>query len=119
PCPVKDLDPGDHDVVVVRRGVSHKRTVRVEPGATASLVIGTSASEGVSSGWLSATAAVPLQILEDGKLVGSTASERILMPAGKHTLRCGEPSLGLSASRSVEIMAGRRQRVESGLQYGT
>jgi len=111
PLTVNDLGVGDHDVVVVRRGVSYERTVRVDPGATASLVIGASASQGVSSGWLSATAAVPLRILEDGKLVGSTASERILMPAGKHTFQFDEPSLGFTASRTVEIIAGRTQSV--------
>jgi PEGA domain-containing protein len=105
------LRSGDHDVVVVRDGTTYHRTIRVEPGATASLVIGGSTTAGPESGWLAASAAAPLQILEDGKLVGTTASERILMPAGEHIFEFSDAALGFEESRTVKIVAGRAQNV--------
>jgi hypothetical protein len=109
---VNNLAAGDHEVSVVRNGATYKRPTRVEPGATATLVISTSATEGPQSGWLSPRAAIPLQILEDGKLVGSTASERILIPAGEHTFEFGEPALGFRVSMKVNVVAGRTHSLE-------
>jgi len=110
PITINSLTTGDHDVVVVREGATYHRTIRVEPGATASLVISASTA-GPESGWLAASAAAPLQILEDGKVVGTTASERILMPAGEHALEFSDTALGFQASRTVKILAGRTQDV--------
>jgi hypothetical protein len=111
PTVVTDLTAGDHDVIVVRSGTTYRRTIRVEPGAMASLVVGATASAGPQSGWLSASAAIPLDIREAGQLVGSTASERILMPAGDHALEFENPALGFRAARQVNILAGRTQDV--------
>jgi hypothetical protein len=108
---VGGLSVGDHEVVVVRDGTSYRRTMRVEPGATASLVVGTRTTGSPESGWLSASAAVPLQILEDGKLVGNTESERLLIPAGDHTFEFADPALGFRTSRNVKVVAGRTQSV--------
>ena len=111
PLTVSNLTSGDHDVVVVRDGTMYHRTIRVEPGAAASLVIGGGTTAGPESGWLAARAAAPLQILEDGKLVGTTASERILMPAGEHIFEFSDAALGFEESRTVKIVAGRTQNV--------
>jgi hypothetical protein len=111
PVTVSGLSEGDHDVIVVRSGNTYHRTIHVDAGATASLVIGATDSAGPQSGWLAASAATPLQILEDGKLVGSTASERILMPAGDHVFEFVNPALGFQVSRRVKILTGRTQSV--------
>ena len=111
PITIDSLTTGDHDVVVVREGATYHRTIRVEPGATASLVVGASTTAGPESGWLAASAAAPLQILEGGKLVGTTASERILMPAGEHALEFSDTALGFQQSKTVKILAGRTQNV--------
>jgi hypothetical protein len=111
PLAVNDLTAGDHEVAVLRDGNVERRTIRVEPGATASLVVGTAAATGPESGWLVAKTQAPLQILEDDKLVGSTESERILMPVGAHTFQFASPTLGFSVSKSVSIAAGKTQTV--------
>jgi hypothetical protein len=111
PLTINNLAVGDHDVVLVRNGITYQHTVRVEPGAITSLIIGSSSTAGPESGWLSVTAAIPLQILEDGKVVGNTASDRILMPAGEHTLDFDDAAVGFRVSRKVSVVAGRTQKV--------
>jgi hypothetical protein len=110
PLTLTDLAPGDHDVVVRNQGGVHRRTVAIERGAMASLVISTNA-EGVSSGWMSATTDAPLQIFEGGKLIGSTESDRIMLPVGDHSFEFTNDSLGFRATRAVKIAAGQTANV--------
>lgn len=110
PLTLSDLAPGEHDVVVRSQGGVHRRAVTIERGVTASLVFSTNA-EGVSSGWLSATTEVPLQIFEGGKLIGSTESDRIMLPVGDHSFEFANDSLGFRATRAVKIVAGQTATV--------
>jgi PEGA domain-containing protein len=110
PLTLTDLTPGEHDVVVRNQGGSHRRAVTIERGAMASLVISNDA-EGVSSGWLSATTDAPLQIFEGGKLIGSTESDRIMLPVGDHSFEFANDSLGFRATRAVKIVAGQTATV--------
>src|SRR4029453_4246736 len=82
PLTVTNLAPGDHQVVVRGGDQVHRRSIRIEPGATASWVISLSTlDKRVQPAWLAVTAGTPLQVLEGGKLVGSTESETIMLPA--------------------------------------
>ncbi len=110
PLTLTDLAPGEHDVVVRDQGGVHRRAVAIERGATASLVISTDA-EGVSAGWLSATTDAPLQIYEGGKLIGSTESDRIMLPVGDHSFEFANDSLGFRTTRTVRIAAGQTATV--------
>ena len=112
PLSVNGLTAGDHDVAVSLDGNIDRQRIRVEPGATVSLVVGRAATTaGLQSGWLSTKADVSLQIFEDGKLVGSTESERILMPAGEHAFEFANAALGFSVSKNVKIVAGKTESV--------
>jgi len=112
PLTVSNLVAGNHDVVMVRNGTSYQQKIQVYAGAVASLVLVTGPAAGPRSGWVSVSSAIPLEIREGGKLVGSTASERILMPAGEHTLEFGDVSLGFRVARKVNIVAGQTQKVD-------
>jgi hypothetical protein len=108
PVTIRNLSAGDHVVILRGNGSVLHRTIRVEPGTTASLVISGSAPDArLASGWLSASTAAPLQILEDGKLVGSTESERIMLPAGAHEFEFVNRSLGFSVARHIDISPGQ------------
>jgi len=111
PLTVSNLDAGDHDVVVVRHGTTYRQKVRIDAGGIASMVL-VSDPGGPRSGWVSAPAAIPLEIREGGKLVGSTASERILMPAGEHALEFVDASLGFRVAKKVNVVAGQTQNVD-------
>ena len=111
PLTVSNLDAGDHDVVLVHNGTTYRQKIRVDAGGTASVVL-VGGSGGPRSGWVSAPAAIPLEIREGGKLVGSTASERILMPAGEHALEFVDASLGFRVAKTVNVVAGQTQNVD-------
>ena len=112
PLTIGDLTPGDHQVVVRSRGEVHRRVIRIEAGATASLVISPRTVEpGVQSGWLAVSAGAPLQVIENGKLVGTTESETIMLPAGEHTFEFANPALGFGATRAVKIGVGKTEHV--------
>ena len=106
PLTVSDLKAGDHEVVVQGTGEPIKRTVTVQEGAVASLVISMNSASAFASGWL-AISGVPVQIMENGTLLGSTETPRILLPAGSHELELTNAALGYRTTRTVQVVAGQ------------
>lgn len=108
PVTVSNLKVGDH-VVTVRgaSGDAINRTVSVQEGSVASLIISMNARGAFASGWLAISSGVPLQIFENGALIGSTETQRILLPAGAHELELVNAELGYRLTRSVQITAGQ------------
>ncbi|MDQ3417415.1 MAG: PEGA domain-containing protein [Acidobacteriota bacterium] len=82
-------------------------------GVRAPSVRATSASNssarpaGPAAGWITITSPIPLTVMEGGQVIGSTASAKIMLPAGKRDLRFSNDSLGFSAGRSVQVSAGK------------
>jgi hypothetical protein len=101
PLSVSDLSTGTHQVAIGMRGGVQRRTVDVTAGAVASLVIATTPV--VSSGWLSVRSALPLAVYEDGKIIGTTESERIMLPTGEHTLDFVIDTLGFRQTSRLVI----------------
>ena len=56
-------------------------------------------------------AATPLQIRENGRLVGSSETDRIMLAAGDHTFEFSSAELGYTATRSVRINPGSTAQV--------
>src|SRR5882672_5784604 len=110
PLTVAGLSVGQHDVVVRSGGKIQRRTLQVDANTTTSLVM-SGVESGTPSGWLSATTSAPLRIFESGRLVGSTESDRIMLPAGEHTFEFSSDALGFSATRTVSIGAGQTSSV--------
>jgi hypothetical protein len=112
PITVMNLKAGDH-VVSVRgtSGDAVNRTVTVQEGNVASLVISMTAPSGIAAGWLAISSDVPLQILERGTILGTTESPRILLPTGAHELELVNAELGYRVTRSVQIAAGQTASV--------
>jgi hypothetical protein len=105
PVTVAALSVGSHEVVVSTGDATYRRTVQVQPGATASLVVGNTPAS--TFGWLSARTPVPLQILEQGAVVGTTESDRIMLPVGDHQFEFVNASLGFRSTRRVSIASNR------------
>jgi len=99
-------------------GRTHRRTVSIEAGATASLVF-TNAPSGAESGWLAPRAGTQLHILERGRLIGTTESERLLLSVGNHELEFVADALGFRARRTVTISAGQTTTVAVSLPQAT
>lgn len=108
PLVVEDLAPGEHAVGLQNALTSVTERVTVQAGATASLVVPLSAPQGVPvSGWVSLTSPVEMQLFEDGRLVGSSRSDRIMMSVGDHSLQIVNEALGYRQSRTVQVSPGR------------
>jgi hypothetical protein len=54
---------------------------------------------------------VPLQVLERGRVVGTTESDRIMLPTGDHDFEFVSQSLGFRTTRRVAITAGKETTV--------
>jgi hypothetical protein len=110
PVALKDLTAGEHVVLVRRAGVVNRRTVVIEPGSSASLLINT-APPTTTSGWIEVTAGIPLQILEAGTVIGTTEAKKLMLPAGTHELEFADAALGFHAKKTFTIVDGRTTAV--------
>jgi hypothetical protein len=111
PVTVDDLAPGEHQVVVQVLGRTHRRTVSIESGATASLVFTNApVAPGTDLGWLVAKSGAQLQVFERGRRLGTT-DDRIVLPAGSHELEFVGDELGFRARRTVTVSPAQSTNV--------
>lgn len=101
PVTVHDLIAGAHTVTVTGKRGSVETTVEVKADRTVSIEVP------IYSGWVSVFSAVPLDITENGKLLGNTESDRIMLGAGAHTLEVQNVSLGYRETRTVQVVPGK------------
>ena len=118
PLTVSDLKAGEHAVVVQGTGEPVSRTVTVQEGAVASLVVSMNSASAFASGWL-AISGVPVQIMENGTLLGSTETPRILVPAGSHELELTNAALGYRVTRTAQVVAGQTLSITLKAPQGT
>ena len=115
PLTVQGLAPGEHQVAVRADGVTVRRTVTVQANENTVLVVSAieraappaPVSASASGGWLSVASPFELKILEGGKLLGSTAAERLMLPAGEHALEFTNDALGFQTKRTIKIDAAK------------
>jgi len=109
PITIEELSPGDHEVVLRNAEGSSKHVVKVLAGTTASLVapvVGVSA-DGPVSGWVRVTAPFTVEIFENGKLIGTTDSDRLMMAAGRHVLTLVNETLKYREQKIVSVAPGK------------
>ena len=108
PLTIADVPPGVHAVGLESDAGSAKQDVTIEAGIAAMLVVALSPSQtGPGSGWISIAAPVEMQIYESGRLLGSSASERIMVPAGKHEIEISNIPLMYRSVRTVQVSPGK------------
>jgi hypothetical protein len=109
PLTLEAMSPGDHEVVLQNEAGTSRHIVKVLAGTTASLVapVMPTAAEGPVSGWVSIKAPVTVEIREDGQLIGTTESDRLMMAAGRHVLELVNQTLGYRESRIVQVAPGK------------
>jgi hypothetical protein len=109
PVSVPDLAPGTHTVVMQSDTGTQTERVIIEDGRTASLVVslGAAANKASTAGWIRLDAPADVQVLEDGRVVGSTELERIMLPVGRHELEFVNTPLGYRERRTVQVTAGQ------------
>jgi PEGA domain len=104
PVSVTDLSPGSHEVAVARGSSFVRRVVAVEAGVPTAVLISTQA-EGIASGWLTVSGPVPVQIFENGALIGTSDAARLLLPVGRHKLEFTNDTFGYRVRQTVQITA--------------
>jgi hypothetical protein len=108
PLTVEGLAPGAHSVVLENDLGSITQEVKIEAGTTASLVVPMSAPKNAPvSGWIAVTAPAQLQIFEEGRLLGTSQSDRIMVSVGRHELLMVNEAIGYSQVQVVNVTPGK------------
>ena len=88
PLTLSGLKPGEHLVAVRTSGTTVRRTVTVVANERTVLMLSPSeraapaAASSGAGGWLTVASPVALTIREAGKVIGTTDSDRLMLPAG-------------------------------------
>ena len=108
PLTLGDLSPGAHTVMLAGEVGSAKHEVKIEAGVTAVLVSALTAPQsGPVSGWISVSAPFDMQLFENGRLLGNSQTERIMVPAGRHEIEIVNIPLGYRVVRPVQVAGGK------------
>jgi uncharacterized cupredoxin-like copper-binding protein len=115
PLTVADLTPGDHQVVVRGevRGEQRvvRRTVTIKAGETLTFVLSPPASSAAAPGWLSVTAPIVMQLRQDGKVIGTTESDRVMLPSGDHEIGIVNDTIGFHEERTISVAPGKTAEI--------
>lgn len=118
PIIANDLTPGEHVVSVANGSSSVNQAVKIEAGMTASLVVPLAVKAVPSSGWLTLSSPANLQLYENGRLLGSTDIDRIMLPAGRHEIEVVNNALGFRSKQTVNVAPGKTSTVSIALPKG-
>jgi hypothetical protein len=123
PLTVDAIPAGAHEITVRSQTGPIRRSVAVEPRETVSLIVSSTVApvdkDVVAAGWLSVSSPVLLQLREGGRLIGTTESDRLMLPAGDHDLNLVNEALGFSAERRVHVTAGKTALARIDVPNGT
>jgi PEGA domain len=104
PVTVRNLAAGEHRLVVRNQGSVYQQTVTLETGSTSTVVVG--GVSNAAAGWLTVQSPLRLEIHEGGRLLGSTDTDRLMLPAGDHQLTFSDAQTGFSMTRAARIAPG-------------
>ena len=102
PVSIPDVAAGQHAVVIQGDGGPVQRAVTIQRGQTASLMV-SMMSPAAAFGWVSVASPVVVQIFENDKRLGTSETDRIMMAAGRHTLKLVNTRLGYQSTRAVQV----------------
>jgi PEGA domain len=108
PLVINDIAPGQHRVTLSAGGNVVNRTVNVTRGNTATVVVSTATVETAGSGgWISVDTPMEMEILEGGRVLGTTRTDRLMLPVGSHRIEFARADLEFTTARTVQIVAGK------------
>jgi hypothetical protein len=107
PLIVEGLEPGAHDVVVRGERGTFRRSVQIKPQETLALMIAAGEPTAVLPGWLALSSPIVLQLREGGRVIGTTESDRLMVPAGEHEIELVNEALGFQSTLKVTVGAGK------------
>ena len=108
PLTAEGLSPGPHTVVLENELGQVTQRVTIEAGTTASLVVPmTTPRNAPVSGWIAVSAPVDVQLYENQRLLGSSQTDRIMVPVGRHDIEVVNEALGYRAAKTVNVSPGQ------------
>jgi hypothetical protein len=118
PMTIEALPSGEHTVSVRGPAGTVRKSVTVKAGETVSLVVSPSAPVVAAPGWLSVQSSARLELRETGKLIGTTETEQIMLPAGEHTIELVNDAIGYRSQRTIDVVPGETTVVPIELPFG-
>lgn len=106
PATLSNVSPGVHNVSIAGDDSTVTRTVTVAAGSTASVVVSLTPA-GAAAGWASFHAPFELQVLEGGRVVGTTSVDRLMLPPGRHDFVLSNAALEFEAPMTVQVVVGK------------
>ena len=120
PMTIVEIAPGEHLITLEGDQGSVTQKVTIEAGVQASLVVPMGAQAGAgATGWVSVTAPVVVDLMENGRLLGTSDIDRIMLPAGKHEIEFVSQYVGYRETRTVQVTPGRVAALSLTLPKGT
>jgi hypothetical protein len=108
PLTAEGLTPGQHTVVVENELGPVTQRVTIEAGTTASLVVPMTAPRNAPlSGWIAISAPVDVQLYENQRLLGSSQTDRIMVPVGRHEIEVVNEAIGYRATKILNVSPGQ------------
>ncbi|MEO5819879.1 MAG: PEGA domain-containing protein [Vicinamibacteraceae bacterium] len=94
------------------------RATATAAAAAAAAAVAAAAPAAPNPGFMTVDAPEDLQILEDGRPLGSSASGKVALEPGSHLLEFRSDALGFQATRTVQVLPGKTVRVTIPLPEG-
>jgi PEGA domain-containing protein len=108
PLIVRELTPGVHTVKVENGLATMSQIVTIEAGVASSLVVALIAAPAAPpTGWVSIASPFAVELFEQGRALGSSASGRLVLPAGRHEIEMVSEPLDFREARTVQVTAGK------------
>lgn len=120
PMTIVEIVPGEHAVTLESDLGNVTQKVMIEAGVQASLVVPMGPQPGaVTSGWISVTSSLEVELRENGRLLGTSGIDRIMLAAGKHDIELVNDLVGFREMRTVQVAAGRVAGLSIAIPKGT
>jgi hypothetical protein len=100
PLKLTGIPAGRHVVTFVSSSGEVTKTVRVAAGKTVSMDVP------IFSGWVAIFAPIVVEISENGRALGTTELERVMLSPGRHELTFVNRDLGYKAVQEVDVEPG-------------
>lgn len=100
PLRLAKVPVGRHVLTFVSAAGEVTRTVRVAAGKSVSVDVS------IFSGWVAIFAPIVLDVSVNGRSLGTTEQERLMLPPGRHELTLTNRELGYKAVKEVEVEPG-------------
>jgi hypothetical protein len=100
PVKLTGIPAGRHLLTFISPNGEVTKTVRVSAGKTVTLDVP------IFSGWVAIFAPILLEVSENGRSLGTTEQERLMLPPGRHDLTFVNRDLGYKGVQEVDVEPG-------------